>query len=225
MTSVPDGEQVPRSRPLAELVYERLEDRIIDGTFTPGEHLREQDIARRFGVSRNPVRESLRALERAGWVEIRAGRGAFVRRPTVTEVLDFFHVRTVLEVESARLAARNATPEGVGELEEILAVGRSAVEQGGESTTLVELNGRFHRSVHDLAANQVLRETLAQLDRRLRWYFHPIVVDRAPQSWLEHEQLVRAFAENDEERAAEVMRTHVQATTDAYYRSRGGDPG
>lgn len=217
-----DSERVERSRPLAELVYERLEERIIDGTFAPGEHLREEELAERLGVSRNPVRESLRALERAGWVTIRAGRGAYVRQPTVEEVLDFFHVRTVLESESARLAARHATAEQVAELDELIVAGQAAIDKG-DSETLVELNRQFHSRVHDLAGNQVLRETLGQLDRRLRWYFRPVVVGRAPQSWQEHEQLAAAFAENDEERAAGIMRDHVAATTAAYRESRTED--
>lgn len=220
--STADSDRVQRSRPLAELVYERLEERIIDGTFAPGEHLREEDLAERFGVSRNPVRESLSALERAGWVEIRAGRGAYVRQPTVDEVLDFFHVRTVLEAESARLAARHATASRVRELQELIVAGRAAIDSG-ESETLVDLNRQFHTIVHVLAGNQVLRETLGQLDRQLRWYFHPIVVGRAPQSWREHEQLAASFADNDEDRAAEIMRAHVQATTEAYRAARSGD--
>lgn len=210
-----------RSRPLAELVYERLEERIIDGTFAPGEHLREEELAERLGVSRNPVRESLRALERGGWITIRAGRGAYVRQPTVEEVLDFFHVRTVLECESARLAARHATADRVAELEKLVVAGRAAIDKG-DSETLVELNRQFHTTVHDLAGNQVLRETLGQLDRRLRWYFRPIAVGRAPQSWHEHEELVTSFADNDEERAAGIMREHVTATTEAYRESRAG---
>lgn len=208
-------DRLRRSRPLAERVYERIEDHIITGVLAPGQHLREEELAERLGVSRNPVRESLRALERAGWIEIRPGRGAFVRAPSVEEVLDFFHVRTVLEVESARLAAGNATPKVVRDLEELITAGQAATDDR-DSEVLVELNGRFHAAVHDLAGNRVLRETLEVLDRRLRWYFTPVVVHRAPQSWSEHASLVAAFRDNDEDRATEVMRAHVQATTDAY---------
>ena len=215
----PIGDRLMRSRPLAELVYERLEERIIDGTFAPGQHLREEELAQRMGVSRNPIRESLRALERAGWLEIHPGRGAFVRAPSVSEVLDFFHVRTLLEVESARLAARNATARDVSRLEQILQQGQRALGEE-QADTLVELNSRFHSTVHNLANNTVLREALTRLDRRLRWYFTTVVTERAPLSWDEHRQLVSAFADNDEDRAAAIMRAHVESTAEAYRISR-----
>lgn len=211
-------EPLEQPQPLRQRVYDRLEEMIIRGRLAPGEHLVETDLAEQLGVSRNPVREALQGLQRSGWVELRPRQGAFVRVPTVEEVDGFFRVRAVLEEESARSVARNVTPADVARLRELLAAGEDAMGRGDEQE-LIDVNSRFHDEVAALAGNPVLAEFLAQLDRRLRWYFRPVVTDRAPHSWREHRALVDAFAEGDAEQAAAAMRAHVEATARAYERA------
>ncbi len=202
-------------RLLRQRVYERLEEMIIRGVLAPGEHLVETELAEQLGVSRNPVREALQGLQRAGWVELRPRHGAFVRTPSIAEVEGFFRVRAVLEEESARAVARNASASDVEQLRSLLAAGDRAMAEEDEQA-LVDVNSRFHEQVALLAGNPVLEEFLAQLDQRFRWYFRPVVGRRAPDSWREHRTLVEAFAAGDEERAATAMRQHVEATARAY---------
>jgi DNA-binding GntR family transcriptional regulator len=206
---------VHQSPPLRDQVYDALERLIIEGTLAPGERLTEGELAGRLGVSRNPVREALNGLSRAGWVELRPRHGAYVRRRTAQEGDEFFHVRRMLEIESARLAATRVTPDAVAELEKLLAEGRDALESR-DSGALLQANSRFHAAVVALAGNSVLAELLGRLDKRLRWYFKPVVVTRAPDSWQEHTDLVEAIAANDPDRAAGVMRVHTEGTRLAY---------
>jgi DNA-binding GntR family transcriptional regulator len=208
------------SPPLREQVYDAIERLIVSGVLRPGEHLVEVELAARLGVSRNPVREALHALRRAGWVELRPRHGAFVRSPTAGEVEQFFHVRTVLEVESARLAAQRADAAAVAALRAQLEDSADARERGDEEA-MVEANARFHAAVSDLAGNVVLAELLAHLDKRLRWYFTPVVVVRGPNSWREHAELLEALAANDADRAAAVMREHTEGTAAAYLAQSG----
>jgi DNA-binding GntR family transcriptional regulator len=211
-----------QSPPLRDQVYDALESLIIDGVLTPGQRLTEGDLAERLGVSRNPVREALNALSRAGWVELRPRQGAYVRLQSVEEVDQFFHVRGLLEVESARLAAQRATPEMVASLRALLADGDKALEAGDEAA-LLTANSAFHAEMVIVSGNRVLGEILGLLDKRLRWYFAPVVVERGPHSWAEHSALVDAIAANDVEQAAERMRQHTEATRAAYLRRRGLD--
>lgn len=204
-----------KSPPLRDQVYDALEGLIIDGVLVPGQRLTEGDLAERLGVSRNPVREALNGLSRAGWVELRPRQGAYVRYPTVEEVDQFFHVRGLLEVESARLAAARATPEMVAALRALLADGDAALESGDEDA-LLSANSRFHAEMVTVSGNVVLGEILGLLDKRLRWYFAPVVVQRGPHSWSEHTRLVDAIAANDPELAAREMREHTEATRAAY---------
>jgi DNA-binding GntR family transcriptional regulator len=209
--------------PLRERIYARLEEDIIYGALRPGEHLVEAEIARRLGVSRIPVRETLQLLHRDGWVELRPRQGAFVHNPTPQEVDDVFSVRTLLEVESTRLAVRHATAEGISTLRELLSAATPALARNDERE-LVVLNHDFHAELTRMAGNQVLTSLIARLDKRIRWYFLPVARLRGVESWREHRAIVDAIADGDEARAAETMHRHVELTKAAYYREREGAP-
>src|ERR671915_2068599 len=102
-----------RSVLLRDRVYEALEELIIYGALAPGEHLVEAEIAKQLGISRIPVREGLQLLARDGWIDLRPRQGAFVHQPGTREVDDVFTVRTLLEVESTKLAAGKATGDSI----------------------------------------------------------------------------------------------------------------
>jgi DNA-binding GntR family transcriptional regulator len=148
-------------------------------------------------------------------VELRPRHGAYVRRRTAREGDEFFHVRRMLEIESARLAAARATPSTVAELRAVLPDGWEALDLG-EGDRMLDASSRFHAAVVLLAGNGVLAETLALLDKRLRWHFKLVVVSRGPDSWQEHTSLVDAIAANDPEGGAEAMRLHTEGTRTAY---------
>lgn len=96
---------------LPEQIAERIGNAIIRGSHEPGARIQEQDVADQFQVSRGPVREALRILERDGLVQIHARRGAQVTQLNVGEVNDLFEVRISLIGLAARLAAERRDPE------------------------------------------------------------------------------------------------------------------
>ena len=204
---------------MRERVYEELEELIVYGRLAPGEHLVEVAVAKRLGVSRIPVREALQLLHRDGWVDLRPRQGAFVHQPTLEEVEDAFSVRTILEVESARSAACFATEESVQTLRDIVDAGTKALLRG-DYKELVLLNSRFHSRVTDIGGNRVLKSLIGTLDKRIRWYFAPVVAFRGPNSWREHAELVGAIAAGDADLAAAIMRNHAEATRSAHREAR-----
>lgn len=204
--------------PLRDQVRERLESLIIDGTYAPGQHLVETELAARLGVSRGPIREALQELKLRGWVEMRPRQGSFVRRPSLEEVDQFFHVRTLLETEVASLAAGRLTPDAVDAMRWEIAAAKQAMEAGDERR-LIEATTIFHGYIHRLAGNTVLQELIEQLDKRLRWYFAPLAMERPADAWHEHEELVAALAEGDRARAAALMRSHTEAIRESYHRA------
>jgi DNA-binding GntR family transcriptional regulator len=208
-----------RSSPLREQVYETLEELIIYGALRPGQHLVEANIAKRLGVSRIPVREALQHLHRDGWVDLRPRQGAFVHQPTLQEVEDVFSVRTLLEVESARLAACHSSAEAVETLRAILRAGNKALEHG-DDRELVLLNSKFHSCITHIGGNQVLESLIARLDKRIRWYFAPVVRYRGPESWREHAEIVDAIAARDSGWATDAMRRHAELTRAVHHRAR-----
>src|ERR671915_524961 len=132
-----------RPAPLRDRVYETLEEMIIYGTLAPGEHLVEAEIAKQLGVSRILVREGLQLLARDGWIDLRPRQGAFVHQPEMREVDDVFTVRTLLEVESTRLAACKATDDSIQALRKIQKTGSDALDRSDERE-FVMLNSQFH---------------------------------------------------------------------------------
>jgi DNA-binding GntR family transcriptional regulator len=196
---------------LRERVYEALEAGIVDGSLPPGSHLREDDLAKQLGVSRNPVREALQQLMYEGLVDHRQGKGIFVHAPNLREVEEVFHVRALLESDSARLAAQNISTEGLEELERLLELGATAVrEQNAQS--LLELNERFHHAILTASDNSVMAKMMVTLQRRIRWYFARVVVNRSGGSWDQHEAIYRAIRAGDAQKAGELMAEHVRHT-------------
>ena len=108
--------RIARPVPLRESVYNAILDMIVNRTLRPGQHLVENELAVMLGVSRQPVREALQWLNNEGWVDLRPGQGAFVHTPTVAEADQLLAVRRLLETESARLAAHQASADGVEQL-------------------------------------------------------------------------------------------------------------
>lgn len=196
---------------LRERVYDALEAGIVDGSLPPGSHLREDDLAKQLGVSRNPVREALQRLMHEGLVDHRQGKGIFVHAPNLREVDEVFHVRSLLESDSARLAAENISTDGLKELEELLRLGAVAVREQ-DAQSLLELNERFHNVILIASDNSVMSKLMVGLQRRIRWYFASVVVNRSGGSWDQHEAIYQALKSGNGEKAAELMAEHVRHT-------------
>lgn len=105
-----------RTLSLPEQIAEQIGNAIIRGKYEPGQRVQEQEVANAFQVSRGPVREALRILERDGLVQINARRGAQVTKLDVSEVNDLFEVRASLMALSARLATQRRDPHFLAEI-------------------------------------------------------------------------------------------------------------
>lgn len=203
---------------LRDRVYEALEELIIDGTLSPGDRLLEAELAEQLSVSRNPVREALTLLAHSGWIDLRPRQGAVVHEPTSKEIEDFFQVRTVLKVEVARLAARNATEQDVEALRRLVDRGSQQMARDHLKASLAT-NSIFHEEVGRIAGNAVLDEVTTLMKKRLRWYLSPVVRMRGLRSWEDHRALVDAIAAGDAEAATTTMRRHC-ATAERLYREQ-----
>ena len=215
---------VQRPVPLRQTVYEALVGLIVGGTLPPGQHLVEAELAKQLGVSRQPVREALHRLEAEGWVDLRPGQGAFVHAPTEHEVDRLLDVRSLLEAEAARLAAKNASADDVARLRTHLREGADALAHD-DPQRVVAANAALHAEITALSDNDVLAELAAIVEWRMRWYHRPVALARGQESWHEHEILIDAIATGDAAKAAEVMRHHVEMTRQAYHHRPVENPG
>src|ERR1700685_964768 len=182
---------LPRPVPLRQSVYDALLDLIVGGELRPGQHMVETDLARQLGVSRQPIREALHRMEAEGWVDLRPSQGAFVHVPTGSEVDELLDVRALLEAETARLAARAASPAQVARLREICAEGQAAAEQG-DLGRAVAANDAFHAEIAAVAGTSVLAELADIVGRRVQWYYRMVAPERGPGSWGEHDEVIDA---------------------------------
>lgn len=217
------GLDVPRLRrpaPLREGVYDALLELIITRQLQPGQHLVESELAARLGISRQPVREALQRLSNEGWVDLRPAQGAFVHVPTEEEADQLLAVRSLLETESARLAAEYATGESVARLRALCEEGLRALA-ADEVDAVVAANAALHGAVVEMSGNRVLAELTEQVDRRVRWYYTPVARQRGERSWSEHAALIDALAAHDGERAAQIMRAHTEQTRRSYHQRPG----
>lgn len=214
-----------RARPiLRDEVAQQLEDLIVSRALLPGQRLLETEIAAKFGVSRNPVREALAILALRGWVDLRPHHGAVVHEPTAKEVADFFHLRRILEGEAARLAATRITHADLEELRTILRQGAVALDEG-DSLALADLNSEFHAVITRVADNTMLSRVLGILKKRLTWYFQPVANVRGRDSWDEHARILEALEAGDAERAAAAVQDHTAATASRYLSEHGAEHG
>ena len=200
---------VVRGSSLRSQVIRAIEDLVVYGALSPGEHLVESTLAERLGVSRQPVREALQTLSGAGFIELRSGRGAFVSRPTPREVYETFHVRALLEADAAAVAAVNISDETLDALSQIVERGRS-LAPSGDSRALLELNANFHSVITTAGGNRVSQQFLDDLQRRIAWFLATIIKNRAPSSWEEHAEIVSALHDRNPTVVFDLVRTHVE---------------
>jgi DNA-binding GntR family transcriptional regulator len=208
-----------RPAPLRHAVFDVIVEMIISGELQPGEHLVENELAAHLGVSRQPVREALQRLHTEGWIDLRPALGAFVHVPTDDEADQLLAARTLLETESARLAARRATPEHVERLRELQRAGEKALDDDDQKG-MVAANAALHAYVVSMSGNKVLAELIGMVDRRVRWYYRPIARSRGGEAWDEHRELIEVIASRNGRRAGDLMRKHTERTRESYHEQR-----
>ena len=197
--------------PLRDKVVAELRRRIIECDYAPGHRLTEGRLADDFGVSRNPVREAIRVLEREGFLIALPRRGAVVASISAKDVRDIFEIRMSLEVLTAKLAAQRVDPAGAAMLGELVAKASLA----SSAAELAALNTAFHNEICRMSGNALLIGMMETLHDRIQWIYRQTAVERAPDSWTEHRAMATAICAGDAEAAADAAHTHVLAARQA----------
>jgi DNA-binding GntR family transcriptional regulator len=193
---------------LHDQVVAELRQAILSGKLKPGERLVEGRLADELGVSRNPVREAIRALASEGLIEVTARRGAAVATMSEQEARETIEVRALLEGQNARLAARRQDKQIIKRIEAVLNRGTAAVA-ARRFDQLFDLNQQFHRELAAAGQNTVLGDLLQKLRERTAMLFSPMDPGRQARSWEEHAAILRAIIQGDERAAAALAAEHV----------------
>jgi DNA-binding GntR family transcriptional regulator len=201
----------------AEELRLQLADDIVQGILKPGAALDEITLARRFGVSRTPVREAIRMLAASGLVEVRAHRAAIVVQPTDEQLAGMFETMAELEALCAGFAAERMTAAERRALEDIHEKLRLPV-QAGDAQRYSELNETFHTSIYLGGHNSYLAETTLATRSRVQPFRRAQfrTMGRLAESHAEHGRIVEAIMRGERANAATAMRSHISLVSEAY---------
>lgn len=227
-TAVAASHAVPVRQTRAARLRSEIADDIVSGALAPGVALDEMELARRFQVSRTPVREAIRLLAASGLVQARAHRSAVVARPSAEELTAMFEALQELEALCAGLAAARMSVSEVAALSDINATLLGLVHHD-DKQRYHEINEAFHAAIYAGAHNSHLAEmTAATRDRISPFSRLQFRADgRLERSCREHDAIVRAIRRGDQHAAAAAMRAHiglVHASTTAAQGLRSARP-
>lgn len=201
---------VPRGL-LGTEVTERVRGLIRSGELPPGTHLVETTLAELLGVSRGPVREALRTLDREGLVVISPHKGAVVAEWDLRDLLDAYDVRALLEVKAMELATERAPARCAEELTELLATWDTAV-RADDRERCADLDFDFHRAIWRHARNRCLSATLKQTIYPLQtvFYLNTTRYDDLRKVVALHQRLRDAIATGEAAVARGAMAEHME---------------
>ncbi|MCX5303237.1 MULTISPECIES: GntR family transcriptional regulator [Streptomyces] len=199
----------------AHAVCTAIRDDIVSGVFEPGGRLTEEVLARRYGVSRVPVREALRTLESEGFVTTRRHAGACVAEPTEQEAADLLELRMLLEPLAAARAARRRTDAHLKVLRGLVRLGQERARRG-QGEDLRSLGGWFHETLAQSSGSPGLIALLTQLRHKIAWMYVVEAPVRPAESWAEHGAIVDAVARGDAERARALTALHTDRAVGAH---------
>ncbi len=194
---------------LADQVFEKLENDIIQGVYSRGEILTELKLVEQLGVSRTPVREALRRLEQERLIQDTV-KGSLVLGITKDDLLDIMNIREQIESLAAYYACVNMTPEGIEELEHIVDL-QDFYFAKWDVEHLRQADDSFHDLICELSGRTVIRDTLVPLLRKTRRYRKVSIQDkdRAILSLQEHRGIFDALKAGDAEKTKQLVNQHI----------------
>lgn len=216
VNSQSEDTELIQKRPLKEDIFDVLHEKIISGTYKPGDWLRQEDIATQLGVSMTPVREGLDLLVSAGLAERVPYRGVRVREMSTKDVVDAYGLRLFLEALIAQEAAKNITREQVAALERML-------DEMKKHDTLKEVSTErkssreFHAAIAEATKNDLLIKLYDMVSNAFPdWLLYEalfrypeLIADSMSSTYKEHVAIVDALKKGDADRAVQKSIDHV----------------
>jgi DNA-binding GntR family transcriptional regulator len=199
-----------RVETLSSLVAEELERMIIRGELQAGDRINESKLAQMLDISRGPIREGCRILEKSNLVRVVTNRGVFVREMSIAQAAEIYDVRAHLFGLAGRLAAPRVNLREIGEL-------RAMVHEMQNSKDIDEyypLNVAFHSRLVELSGNSHLAGIYNSLSKELHLFRRSGLLlrdDSMASSNLEHVRIVEALRDHSCELSERTMTDHILA--------------
>lgn len=193
-------------------VYRTIRDEIVKGILNPGERLIENDLVKKSGTSRGPIREALRFLEKDGFIIITPNKGAVVTKVNAQEVKDYYAILAVVESKAIEWSYPNLKKSDFQELANINESLRYWTQNGIKVDVLKwhEINYSFHKFFGARSGNTKLWYIMNDLRKRLfRLRYWSILTDTYDEYVREHEEITSLLLQDDPLRAQTAMEKHI----------------
>lgn len=205
---------IEQGTPVGPQLYRILRERIIRNDLAPGARISESEIAANYALSRQPVREAFIKLAEEGLLEIRPQRGTFVRKISISAVMDARFVREAIEADIVSLLARDADPALTAELQRQLEAQRMAVARH-DSVRFIELDETFHRTLAEAADKSYAWDVVESIKYQMDRVRHLSTLKFPMQKLVEqHAAVADAIAAGEAEAAEAAMRAHLREILD-----------
>ena len=198
-----------RAETLSSLVAEELERMIIRGELQAGDRINESALAQVFSISRGPIREACRSLEKSNLVRVVTNRGVFVREMSVAQAAEVYDVRAHIFGLAGRLAATRITLQDVAELLSMVA----DMQEAKDIDSYYPLNVAFHARLVELSGNSRVAELYYSLGKELHLFRRRGLVggDAMVMSNREHMRIVEALRDHNGDLSERTMADHILA--------------
>jgi DNA-binding GntR family transcriptional regulator len=200
---------------LIDRAYLRLVEAIADGTLAPGQRIRQEELGRALGVSRQPISHALQLLKRQKLVEENGRRGLIVSEIDASRVRELYQVRSALDALAARLAAERIADGKVDArqrraAQRALAAGL-ALHRDAPVLAFIEADVAFHTALYGLSGNRAIEDTVAAQWPHLKRSMGAVLEDfeQRPVVWDEHREILRLVLSGDAVGAERAARGHT----------------
>jgi DNA-binding GntR family transcriptional regulator len=197
---------------LIDQVYARILEAITDRTLLPGQRIRQNELAEKLGVSRQPVSHALHLLHRQGLITESGRRGFEVTQLDPERIRQLYEVRGAIDALAAKLAAERAKSDSAGraQLEKALHAGR-AIDRKTPLSKLIAFDVDFHGAIYRLAGNPAIEEMIAPQWPHMRRSMATVLaeLDYRDSAWSEHEGIAQAIFAGDAAVAEKAALAHA----------------
>lgn len=201
------------SKPIREITYEALKDAIIAGTILPGERIVESSFAKRFNISRTPVREALRKLEQDGLVEYTPRKGVVVKSLDANDINEIYLIRETLEDLALGFSVQYVQPCHIVQLKATMESIDNCVASG-DIETASKHSRDIHIQIYRLSGLNRLVNILSTLDEYMNRFSYMSLSDdeRRHIAAAEHYAIIDALAQKDIEQLRKLSKNHLESS-------------
>jgi DNA-binding GntR family transcriptional regulator len=197
---------------LIDQVYERILAAITDRTLLPGQRIRQNELAERLGVSRQPVSHALQLLYRQGLISESGRRGFEVAQLDPERIRQLYEVRGAIDALAAKLAAERVSADAAGraQLETALHAGH-AIDRKTPLSKLIGLDVDFHSAIYELSGNPAISEMIAPQWPHMRRSMATVLaeLDYRDSAWSDHEAIAEAILSGNSVAAERAAQAHA----------------